>query len=41
MVEIELKQDRELELAKNLPAETSLIIGRTETQKWIGQEFEV
>ena len=41
MAEIEFKQDRELELAKNLPAKTSLMIGRTEIPKWIGQEFEV
>ena len=41
MAEIEFKQDRELELAKTLPAKTSLMIGRTEIPKWIGQEFEV
>ena len=41
MAEIEFKQDRELELAKNLPAKTSLMIGRTEIPKWIGQEFDV
>ena len=39
--EMDYKQDRELELAKNLPAKTSLMIGRTEIPKWIGQEFEV
>ena len=39
--EMDYKQDRELELAKSLPAKTSLMIGRTEIPKWIGQEFEV
>ena len=39
--EMDYKQDRELELAKTLPAQTSLMIGRTEIPKWIGQEFEV
>ena len=34
--EIDYKQDRELELAKSLPAKTSLMIGRTEIPKWIG-----
>ena len=28
-------------LAKAMPAKTSLMIGRTEIPKWIGQEFEV
>ena len=41
MAEITFKQDRELELAKAMPAKTSLMIGRTEIPKWIGQEFEV
>ena len=39
--EMDYKQDRELELAKSLPAKTSLMIGRTEIPKWIGQEFDV
>ena len=39
--EMDYKQDRELELAKNLPAKTSLMIGRTEILKWIGQDFDV
>merc|ERR1712101_50644 len=34
-------QDRELELAKAMPAKTSLMIGRTEIPKWIGQVFDV
>ena len=37
--EMDYKQDRELELAKSLPAKTSLMIGRTDIPKWIGQEF--
>ena len=37
--EIDYKQDRELELTKNLPAKTSLMIGRTDILKLIGQEF--
>ena len=41
IAEITFKQDRELELAKVMPAKTSLMIGRTEIPKWIGQEFEV
>ena len=41
IAEITFKQDRELELAKAMPAKTSLMIGRTEIPKWIGQEFEV
>ena len=41
IAEIEFRQDREIELAKHLPAKTNLIIGRTEIPKWIGQEFEV
>ena len=39
--EMDYKQDRELELAKVMPAKTSLMIGRTKIPKWIGQEFEV
>ena len=41
IAEITFKQDRELELAKAMPAKTSLMIGRTEIPKWIGQEFDV
>merc|ERR1712177_2478 len=41
MAEINYKQDRELELAKAMPAKPSLMKGRTEIPKWIGQEFEV
>ena len=37
--EMDYKQTREVELAKELPAKTSLMIGRTEIPKWIGQEF--
>ena len=39
--ELDYKQEREIELAKALPAKTSLMIGRTEIPKWIGQEFDV
>ena len=39
--ELDYKQEREVELAKGLPAKTSLMIGRTEIPKWIGQDFEV
>ena len=39
--ELDYKQDREVQLAKELPAKTSLMIGRTEIPKWIGQEFDV
>ena len=39
--EMDYKQDRELEIAKAKPAQTSLMIGRTEIQRWIGQEFNV
>ena len=39
--ELDYKQEREIELAKSLPAKTSLMIGRTEIPKWIGQEFDV
>ena len=41
IAEITFKQDRELELARATPAKTSLMIGRTEIPKWIGQEFDV
>ena len=41
IAEITFKQDRELELAKAMPAKTSLMIGRTEIPKQIGQEFDV
>ena len=41
MAEIDYKQNKELEIAKNLPAKTSSMIGRIEIPKWIGQEFEV
>ena len=41
IAEMTFKQDRELELAKAMPAKTSLMIGRTEIPKWIGQEFDV
>ena len=34
--EMDYKQDRELKLAKELPAKASLMIGRTEILKWIG-----
>ena len=33
MVEMAYKQDREIELAKQLPAKTNLMIGRTEMSK--------
>ena len=36
MAEITYKQDREMELAKSLPARTNLMIGRTEIPKWVG-----
>ena len=39
--EIDYKQDRELEIAKKKPAQTNLMIGRTEIPRWIGQEFDV
>ena len=39
--EMDYKQTRKIELAKELPAKTSLMIGRTEIPKWIGQEFDV
>ena len=35
------KQNIEIELAKSMPQKTSLMIGRTEIPKWIGQEFDV
>ena len=34
-------QTREIELQKGLPQKTSLMIGRTENQKWVGQNFDV
>ena len=37
--ELDYKQEREVELAKGLPAKTSLMIGRIEIQKWIGQDL--
>ena len=39
--DMDYKQDRELEIAKAKPAQTSLMIGRTEIPNWIGQEFDV
>ena len=39
--EMDYKQDRELKIAKAKPAHTSLMIGRTEIPRWIGQEFDV
>ena len=39
--EMDYKQDRELEIAKQLPAKSSLMIGWTELPKCIGQEFDV
>ena len=39
--ETDYKQNREVELAKGLLANTSLMIGRTEIPKWIGQEFDM
>ena len=41
MAEINFRLDRELEMAKAMPAKTNLMVGRTEIPKWIGQEFEV
>ena len=38
---MDYKQDRELEIAKAKPAQTNLMIGRTEIPRWIGQEFDV
>ena len=35
------KLSREIELAKEMPAKTSLMIGRTDIPKWIGQDFDV
>ena len=35
------KQNIEIELAKSMSQKTSLMIGRTEIPKWIGQEFDV
>ena len=34
-------QTREIELQKELPHKTSLMIGRTEIPKWVGQDFDV
>ena len=39
--EIDYKQNREVELAKGLPQKTSMMIGRTEIPKWVGQDFDV
>ena len=39
--EMEYKQDREIDLARRMPAKASLVIGRTEIPKWIGQDFEI
>ena len=39
--DIDNKQNREIDLQKSLPQKTSLIIGRTEIQRWMGQDFEV
>ena len=39
--EMDYKQTREVELAKELPSQTSFMIGRTVIPKWIGQEFNV
>ena len=39
--EMDYKKNREVQLAKELPAKTSLMIGRTEIPKLIGQEFNV
>merc|ERR1712002_653612 len=41
MAEMAYKQEIEIESAKKLPVKTSLMIGRIEILKWIGQEFEV
>ena len=37
--ELDYKQEREVELAKGLPAKTSLMIGKPEIPKWIGQDL--
>ena len=34
-------QTREIELQKGLPQKTSLMIGRTEIPKWVGQDVDV
>ena len=39
--EIDYKQNREIELAKSLPAKTSFMIGTREIPKCIGQDFDV
>ena len=38
---LDYKEEREIELAKSLPAKTSLMIGRTKIPKWICQEIDV
>ena len=38
---MDYKQTRYVELAKELPAKTSLMIGRIEIPKGIGQEFDM
>ena len=37
----ELEEQRNFERTRALPAQTNLMIGRTEIPKWIGQEFDV
>ena len=39
--EFDYKLEREIELAKELSAKTSLMIGRTEIPKWISQDFNM
>ena len=39
--EIDFKQNREMELQKGMPQKTSLMIGRTEIPKWVGQDIDV
>ena len=39
--EIDYRQDKELELHKKMLLKTSLMIGRTDIPKWMGQDFEV
>ena len=39
--EMDYKQKRKVELAKELLEKTNLMIGRTEIPKWIRQEFDV
>ena len=38
---MDYKQTREVELAKKFLSKRSLMIGRTDIPKWIGQEFDV